>query len=67
MELRPLQFYAGTMVAYQPNPDGLYDTFTLTTTSGKIHTVKLPSHFTEQLRALAQPAGDRAGLFAHHN
>jgi len=54
-ELRPLQAYAGTVVAYQANPDGLYDTFTLATTGGKTYPVKFPPHFAERLRELAQP------------
>jgi len=53
--LRPLQAYTGTVGAYQANPDGLYDKFTLATPGGDTHTVKFPPHFAARLRELAPP------------
>lgn len=52
--LRPLQTYPGTVGAYEANPDGVYDRFTLEAPDAPGRTVKFAPHFGEELRQLAQ-------------
>ncbi len=60
-QLQPLHNYTGKVGKFEANPDGILDRFQLET-AGKVHTVKFPPHFGQELLALAQPGCEVAVL-----